>query len=119
MRALLVASLVIAACGVAGCETYTESVSCSMGQVLNEEDRCVPPPAPDGGVTIETCSALCEDAVSWTPERISCLREQLGMFGPLPTECTMDLTATATCGACVAAVGATDDQCASAPLLCP
>ena len=52
MRALLVASLVIAACGVAGCETYTESVSCSMGQVLNEEDRCVPPPAPDGGVTI-------------------------------------------------------------------
>lgn len=120
MRALLLAPLtLVLALGAIGCESYSESVSCSMGTVLNEEDRCVPPPAPDGGTAIETCAALCDAVASWTPDRVSCLREQLSAFGPPPAECTMDLTDVPTCNACVIALGATDAQCGTSPTLCP
>lgn len=120
MRALLLAPLtLVLALGAIGCESYSESVSCSMGTVLDENDRCVAPPTPDGGTAIETCDALCAELGSWSAERVGCLEEQLGAFGPPPAECMTDLTEPASCGACITAAGVTDLQCATTPSLCP
>jgi hypothetical protein len=104
--------------GVAGCENYAETVGCTMGLVLDESDRCVAPPAPDGGTTVATCEALCEVVPTWSAERLSCLEDQLGMFGAVPEACR-NPTTTADCLTCVTEAGATDRACATLPTLCP
>jgi hypothetical protein len=103
---------------IAGCETYTESVSCGMGTVLDEEDDCVAPPPPDGGVEVTTCAELCDLVTGFDADQLACLQGMFGAFGAPPVECTMDLTDLATCNACTAAAGASDMQCATAGSIC-
>ncbi|HJL15983.1 MAG TPA: hypothetical protein RMH99_10015 [Sandaracinaceae bacterium LLY-WYZ-13_1] len=116
-RALPLAML-LALASIAGCEGYAETVGCAQGTVLNEDDECVPPPIPDGGVAVETCAELCELLASGTMEQATCVQGMLGSFGPPPDECMGDLTDPATCNACVMAAGAMDAQCATAGALC-
>jgi hypothetical protein len=102
---------------VTGCESFTETVSCGMGTVLDEEDMCVPPPPPDGGVAVETCDELCDLVSEWDAEQVECLQGMIFRFGT-PPECMGDLTDPAVCTACIAATGAMDTQCATAASLC-
>lgn len=103
---------------VAGCEDYADTVSCSRGTVLSDDDECVPPPVPDGGVEIVSCAALCDEVAGWTPDQVGCLTDMFSMFGTPPAECMADLTDVAACGSCVGAAGAVDDACATAGALC-
>lgn len=103
---------------IAGCETYAETVSCGMGLVLDENDECVPPPAPDGGTSIATCAELCDVVPGWTDAQRACLEEAFAMFGTLPPSC-VGITTTEQCLACIGDAGAVDSACAGAPALCP
>lgn len=114
-RLLALAVLVLLA---AGCEDYAETVSCGRGTVLNDDDECVPPPTPDGGVAIVDCAGLCDAVAAWDADQVTCLSGMLGSFGPPPAECMTDLTDVASCNACVGAAGATDAVCATAGSLC-
>jgi hypothetical protein len=103
---------------VFGCQKYADRVSCSSGTVLDENDQCVPPPVPDGGVTVSTCAELCDLVASWSTTQVECLQASLGAAGPPPAECMADLTDVASCNACVGATGAPDSSCATAGALC-
>jgi hypothetical protein len=102
----------------AGCQDFAETVSCRMGLVLDEEDRCVPPPVPDGSVVASTCEELCALAPTFSEEQLECLERNLAGLGPLPPAC-MNLSTTDDCLACTAELGATDAACATASALCP
>ncbi len=102
---------------VAGCNTYAETVRCGTGLVLDENDRCVPPPAPDGG-TVTSCADLCDVIPTWTDGQRTCVTDSFAMLGTLPASCR-DLTTTDDCSTCVADTGASDTQCMAAPALCP
>lgn len=112
MRAAVAAvALLVVGLLAPGCETYSERISCSNGTVLNDDGDCVPPPVPDGGVSIASCAELCAMIPSWTAPQVECLQTNLMMAGPLPPEC-MTLATEADCTACVAAVGVDDTACA-------
>ncbi|MGE0790298.1 MAG: hypothetical protein AB7S26_31775 [Sandaracinaceae bacterium] len=98
----------------AGCESYSERVSCSNGTVLDDEGKCIAPPVPDGGTpAIVDCISLCAATPSWTATQIECLKASLELLGPLPTACET-LETEEDCMACVAAAGAIDSLCAMA-----
>lgn len=101
-----------------GCIEYTDRVACSNGTVLNDDDECVPPPVPDGGVAIATCAELCTAMTSFDPAQTMCVSELLAMAGPLPDECMTDLNVEANCMACVAASSTADSNCALAGSTC-
>lgn len=110
LGAIPLAAMLLGGTLLAGCESYTERVSCTNGRVLNDDGDCVPPPVPDGGVSIDSCATLCAMIPSWTDTQVMCLQSNLSLAGPLPTEC-QTLTTEAECDACVTAAGATDPQC--------
>lgn len=103
---------------VSGCIEYTDRVICSNGTVLDDDDECVPPPAPDGGVSIATCADLCAAMTAFDAGQTMCVQNLLGMAGPPPAACMEDLTVEANCTACVSAAGVGDAMCATAGNSC-
>lgn len=119
MRATSLAMiLMLGAAAIGGCQKYSDRVSCSSGTVLDENDECVPPPVPDGGVAVTTCAELCELASSWSTTQVDCLQTSLAAAGPPPAACMVDLTDVASCNACLTVAGGTDSSCASVGSIC-
>lgn len=103
---------------ISGCIEYTDRVMCSNGTVLNDDDECVPPPTPDGGVSIATCAELCAAMTAFDAAETMCVTDLLAMAGPLPAECMEDLNVEANCSACVAASSTDTSSCALAGSSC-
>ncbi|MFK7985683.1 MAG: hypothetical protein AB8I08_06595 [Sandaracinaceae bacterium] len=117
-RAFVLLSVLAALPLVGGCIEYTDRVMCSNGTVLNDDDDCVAPPVPDGGVSIATCSDLCAAMTTFDAAQTTCVTDLLAMAGPLPAACMEDLNVEANCSACVAASSTADMNCAVAGSSC-